>query len=577
MLLVLAACTQPESEPRAFTPAFSTVQDEGLTDDADAALARMPAWLQPDLRLAFAQLVDDADQDRLADVILGVEDPNLLDEVGFAAAHLSPGVLGSKNFYPQLLVENAELIYEVDPSLDYVELVEDGVAGVDADWRTTVRYQVETDGVQSTIDLDPALYYWFIVHPRLEDENPWYIDAWSECTRSTLECAADPDTGTFWRRFLWDAATETCPEGASCPIAADYLPGAALLYGAADQDDAVHRVAGMMLDSPNDTRWFNFGAYGERSIQPNRIYALGRGNCGEWADMTSAISRTVLIPNVNVTPSSWDHTWNAFALGDEWIAWEPVNWWFDHDYASGYATYATRGDTSMWYQTEQYTADTATLDVQVVDEAGAPVDGASVVLWTPYGESFWYAGEQVTGLDGLAEFTVGADQEVAWGAISDVGGDGSLQGPVFGIAAGGTETVVTTVDGAVPVAATPGISSDAGLLSVDVSVSAEGRKMGDTYGLGDRSSQPSDAPALTTWVMSWDDYAKFTAGEAFSTQASLHPVEGGVVVVGNFASVGTAAVGELTLTTSGDRVTSATETRPFALLPGAWIAVGVSE
>lgn len=551
------------------------LQGDGLTVDAEAAIARMPAWLVPDLRLAFSS--QDADrQDELAAVILGVEDPALLDEVGFALAHLSPEVLKANNFYPQVVVENAALIYEADAQLDYVEIVEEGTPGVDADWRSTTRYLVETDGAVRSVDLDSVLYYWYIVHPRIEDENPWYIDAWAECTRSTLECAADPETGHFWRRFLWDAAKDTCPEGESCPVVTEFLPGAPVLWGAADGNDAVHAVASMLLSSPDGSRWMNFGAYGERSIQPNRIYALGRGNCGEWADMTTSIARTALIPNVNVTPSSWDHTWTSFYLEDRWVAWEPVNWWFDYPYGSSYATYASRGDASVWCHTEQYNPNVATLEVVVRDADDRPVDGATVVLWSPYDSSWWYAGELVTDRDGVARFTVGADLEFAWLVSSDLAGE-TLSGTVAGIAAGASDSVTVSVDGAMPTAPAPDSVGALGELVVTVDTALEGRVIGESYRLEDRSSQPGALPELAAWVLSWDDYAAFEAGEPFAAADALDAADGGVVVVANLASVGTAAVGDITVSTSGAGTTAVSVTHTVAIQPGAWVAFAVGE
>lgn len=578
MLLALLACAPettdtPNDAALADPLPLAVLAGDGLTADAEAALLRMPAWLRPDLRLALSSQKT-ARQDELAAVVLGVDDPYLLDEVGFALAHLSPEVLKQDNFHPELVVENARLIYEVDPLLEYVALVEEGDPEVDADWRTTTRYQVEVDGVVTTYDLDPDLYYWFIVHPRIEDENPWYIDAWDECTRSTLECAAEPDTGHFWRSFLWSAAAETCPDGEACPIVQDYLPGARVLWGAADGDDAVHRVAGMLLDSPGEQRWMSFGAYGERSIQPNRIYALGRGNCGEWADMTTAIARTALIPNVNVTPSSWDHTWNAFYTEDRWIAWEPVNGWFDHPYGSGYATYATRGDASAWYQTEQYTENVGTLEVTVLDRADRPVDGATVALWSPYDTSWWYAGELVTDLTGAVSIPVGSDVEFAYLAASDLAED-YVSATTNGVAAGTIQSVTLTIDARLPRVPEPASAGSLGALAVSVAADVAGRVIGASYRHEDRSSQPGPAPSLQTWLLSWEEYDAFVNGEDFSSADALDPEVGGVVVVANLASNGTAAIGTVTVTTSAPDTTDGALQLPVALWPQAWIAVAV--
>ena len=41
-----------------------------------------------------------------------------IDEVAFTVAHLSPELLEHEDFYPQILVENAEMIYEQDLELE---------------------------------------------------------------------------------------------------------------------------------------------------------------------------------------------------------------------------------------------------------------------------------------------------------------------------------------------------------------------------------------------------------------------------------------------------------------------------
>lgn len=564
--------TSPDTTSAAPVPTFARLDDGGLGATATAAVARMPNWLKGDLSLAFQELGSDR-QDEIAGLIVDLDDPALLDEVGFAIAHLSKGVLKSDNFYPELVVENARGIYAADPLLDYVELVESGDPEVDADWHTTTRYRVQVEGVVEEIDLDPEIYYWFIVHPRIEDENPWYIDAWAECTRDGLECATDPESGSFWRTFLWDEATTTCPEGEVCPVLTEYLPGVDLLYGATEGYDAVHAVAAMMLASPEEAgRWFSFGAYGERSIQPNRIYGLGRGNCGEWADMTTALSRTALIPNVNVTPSSWDHTWNGFYM-ERWVGWEPVNWAFDVAYGSGYVTYATRGDASMWYQTEQYNSTTATLEIQIRDTEGDPVDGATVTLWSPYDTSYWYAGELVTDGEGVASFTVGADKEFGYLVTSELGdypGTGSLDEATSGIAVGETVRVRAKLDGTMPHA--PALELvDAGDTPILVETTVEGRLSGDSYRLGDRSTQPAAAPPLSTWVLTEADYDAFRAGEAFTAlTGNLDPAATYVVVVANLDRQSTSAVGAVVLTV-GDVVW----TDDLALPPGEHLAVRV--
>jgi transglutaminase-like putative cysteine protease len=122
-----------------------------------------------------------------------------------------------------------------------------------------------------------------------------------------------------------------------------------------------------------------FGAGAERPVQPLRIYNLHRGNCGEYADMTSAAARAALIPTTNVIAYANDHTWNQFYDG-AWHQFEPVNGMVndfdtydrDGDVPGGWwwllGTRVPRGDGSA----ESYSGLTATLVAQVSDAAGRP-------------------------------------------------------------------------------------------------------------------------------------------------------------------------------------------------------------
>jgi hypothetical protein len=576
-MLLLLACTTPEpAAEKAPTPILLTPTSSGLTAATEAAISLAPDWIQGDLRLALKTQTPER-QEILITALDSPADPELIDEIAFSMAHLSPETLASEYFYPELLIENAKLIYEVDAVLDYVELVELG------DGRTTTRYQVEVDGQLQTIELDSELYYWFIVHPRIEDEHPWYIEPWSVCGKQTLECPSNPEEGTFWRRYLWDGALESCPDGEVCPILSDYLLGTQVLYGDAEGLDAVHLVASMLLDSPGESRWFSFGAYGERSIQPVRIYGLGRGNCGEWADMTSALSRIALIPNVNITPSSWDHTWNAFYL-EEWKAWEPVNWAFDVDYGSGYATWATRGDTSIWYQSERYTGTVATLEVKVQDASGAPMDGAIVALWSPYEDSFWYAGELLTDSTGTARFTIGADKEFAFFVGTEFGDfptDGYLDYATHGIPAGTVETKTVSIDGyraTIPAPLEAAVETVEAAITLNLEL--EGRLQGPSYRMEESSSQPHPAPELTSWLMTQSNYELFMAGQTFEVldfSAGISLKEPLMLVLGNNQSEAIAATGNLELTVSPmlSSRSASTLTMPVTMLPGEFMAIQI--
>jgi hypothetical protein len=286
------------------------------------ALAAAPAWLRDDLVVNLGQLDVDL-QDELAALILDLDDPYLTDEVAFAVAHTSPEVLRYNWFFPEILVRNAELVYQFDASLDYVELLDRGEPGVDDDYDTTATYRVEEeDGtvVEKTIERD--LYYWYVVHPRLEDELPEYLDAWRSDNPAT------PEDGLFWREFLWDKAAEECPDdGRACPLLVDALAGVDTLWKnkaeTRDDNGAIGELIQYVWDA------IDFGAGEERPVQPSRIYTVGRGNCGEHADLTCAAARTGLIPCRNVGARANDHTWDEF-WDDRWVAWEPIGTHVDY-------------------------------------------------------------------------------------------------------------------------------------------------------------------------------------------------------------------------------------------------------
>ncbi|MCB9792518.1 MAG: hypothetical protein H6741_07285 [Alphaproteobacteria bacterium] len=564
-LVLLIGCADDVETPDAAPapPSFEAATDP-LGELGAQALSLAPDWIQDDLALSFAR-VSEARRDELAALIVDLDDPWLTDEVAFSIATISPEVLDDPGFYPELIVDNAEWVYRVDPELAYVEIVDVGEPGVDAGYYSTTRYVFEVDGELVEKELDRELYYWYVVHPRIEDERPYYIDAWAECTSGTLECAASPEEGMIWREFLWQGAAETCPEEGFCPVLVDVLPEVDAAWGGeggSEATGAIGDIVRYMLsrDVDTETRWLTFGAHDERSIQPNRIYGLGRGNCGEWADMTTAISRTALLPNLNVTPSSWDHTWNAF-WDEAWIPWEPVNFWVEHAYGIRYSAYATRGDASMFLQTADYTDETFEMQVHVEDEGGRPVDGAIVSVYSPFesdGQTYWWpAGELATDPDGVAIFTLGSDAQYTMRVDSSVGGypqdSGQLTYASNGIATGETDEKTVSVYGFMP-NGVPGLHRVGGGGAASLVVEGlpeEGRLVSTSRRYGESMSQPTWGPQVQLFVVDEANYQAFVAGEDFDAvyegegSTGVDPDQAWYVVVANSFTADTAAIGTL--------------------------------
>lgn len=599
ILFALFACDPGSTDP--FRPAgvdldrvddtpVSLLRLDGaeLSTLSQQALALAPTWIQPDLELAFRRV--DADvREGLAGLIVDLDEPHLTDELAFSIAHLSPEVLADEEFDPAILVENVQMIYAVDGSLAYADLIESGEPGENADYSTTVRYQMDVAGLTETFDLPAEIYYWYVVHPRIEDEHPLYIAAWETCGERDLECATTADLGDFWRTWLWEDAAETCPEGEFCPTLASSITEATTLWSTDGGGvGAVGEIAGFMLSSDETLgRWLNFGAGSERSIQPNRIYGLGAGNCGEWSDMTTALSRLALIPNQNIAPSSWDHTWNRFydPSSGTWVNWEPVNWWFDHDYGAPYANHGTRGDGAIFMVTADDTDNWFTMEVVVSDEAGLPVDGATVSVYSPYGSSWWWGGEQLTDSTGTARFELTAEQSFAFRVDSEAGDypdRTSIVEGSTGIVAGETDSFTVTINGSMdaPVVRTATEADAATNATLSITGSdLEGRIIGDSHVYGDDTYTIEDiAPPVRWFVTTSEGYEGWKEGAetlmfAEGLLGDLASVDldvsaGRVLVIVNEDALSTAALGSLAVDLTASNGSAESWSGPLVLPPG---------
>jgi len=606
-------------------PAIAPYADTAPTDDPDdpgpdtaphtalgeQAIALAPAWLRHDLGLALRKQAA-ARADELAALLTDAEDPRTIDEIAFSIAHTSPEVLANEGFYPELLALNAQLIYEHDAALDYVELVDTGTPGTDDDFWTTAKYTYRQKGgdlVERTVDRD--IYYWFVVHPKMEDESPWFIAPWQACNdSSTLECSATPDEGWFWREFLWDAASDDCEADWPCPTLDAWLPGVEYVWDGkvgSNAEGAVREIVDFMRYQPVEgENWLDFNSGSERSIQPNRIYGLGQGRCGEWADMTTALARTALIPNANASPASWDHTWNSFFDGMNWIEWEPVNDAIDADYsgwlpsfANSGSFYIARGDGLVLLQTPDYRDDIFTMEIEVLDSAGVPVPGASVSVWSPIPDSdnWSYAGEAPADADGVATFPLVAMASYAIRIETPIGTvppeENSITYASENVPVGETDVQTYNLAAALP-APLPAtdvgfdVEPDATLALAFSDLGARftsyGQRFGTTY------TVEAPAPELQALLVDAENLALLEAGSPFeaawagdAVDAEIEiPLDGAwYLVLSDAAQISTAAFGTLSVDASplveGAWTGPATAVElPYEILPGGKLVVSIT-
>ncbi len=345
--------------------------------------------------------------DTYAGLILNSEE-RYADEIGFSIAHTSTTILKRNDVYPEVFKENAELIYQIDLELDYVELVE--ISGPEGRYTTTT-YRVNESYERLQYELPMEYYYWYIVHPKITDEIPTYIKP------ETGDPALPEDGGRFWREYLFYHSDETYPDdpGGSVhypkdeppPQMKEKLQGVEIMW-----NGTAHRSPkGYDDDGHNNGRPWDYGDHavervsnwvqktiamrasedddGSRPIQPVRIAYEHNGNCGELQDLSTAGGRTALIPTQGVVEIGEDHVWQEF-WHKRWVHWD--NWWsdggtgvdvpdtYDGNWWEVSVVWAHRPDDYIRNVNHRpYTTPPGTLTLTILDRTGEPVDGTVIL------------------------------------------------------------------------------------------------------------------------------------------------------------------------------------------------------
>lgn len=399
---LLPAGAQIGVQFQSFNQSFITFGSQGVLIPASSqAIAKAPRWMRSELSNVLRQLAE-ADQIRWAAIINSANDP-YIDEIAFSVANSSTAYLSSPLANPQLFVENAQHIYSTDADLSYVQIMDYGTHSSDPDYYSTTRYQkTDVDGNIQMVEVPRDIYYWYIVHPKLTDEIPAYIDpAIVENNSTHTNNIADPPIGQFWRSFLYEVQEDTYPQ-----MRAALMQATTLFNRDGTGGDAIRTLQTWI----NQTMSFTSNA--ERPHQPVRIYRKHFGRCGEYADYTSAAARTALIPCTSILSISTDHTWNEF-WEDGWVQWEPVNGYINAPlvYENGWGkvfgtVFEIRSDGYLSPVTERYSEGIATILLSVVDSNNTPLDGARVIL-AIFTDSYRTDMVGFTDNDGTVLFTVG--------------------------------------------------------------------------------------------------------------------------------------------------------------------------
>ncbi len=346
-----------------------------LEDISIQAIEKAPNWLAAPLRNVFS-LMSSMNQQRWAQIIVDAEDP-YIDEIAFCVAHTSIVYLESEYSYPELFVENAELIYSTDEDLSYVDVVDYGTSTTDDNYYSTTQYlKADPEGDTWTIEVPRDVYYWYIVHPKITDDIPTYIDpALAESNTTHINNIADPPDGVFWRDFLYHNADDGYPR-----LSEALSEIGVMIANDGFQTDAIHAIQQWIQDV------MDFTSDNERPHQPVRIYRKHIGRCGEHADITAAAARAALVPCTSILSMSTDHTWNEY-WDEDWRQWEPVNGYIDDPlvYENGWGkvfgtVFEIRSDGFLTSVTDRYSEGLSSILLTVVDSNGNPIDGARIIL-----------------------------------------------------------------------------------------------------------------------------------------------------------------------------------------------------
>lgn len=372
-----------------------------LIPAARLAIHKSPLWVQADLENVLCQLNSDRQQ-IWSDIINNAVDP-YIDEIAFSVAHSSAQYLASNYSNPAIFAENAQLLYTIDAELSYVQIVNHGTSTTDPNfYSTTSYYKTTADSQVVMVEVPRDIYYWYIVHPKITDEIPAYIDpAITESNTTHSNNIAEPPTGSFWRSFFYNVQEGTYPA----------------LRDTLMQCQTAYNRNGTAGDAIRAIQWWinhtmSFTSNNERPHQPVRIYRKHIGRCGEYADYTSAACRTALIPCTSILSASSDHTWNEL-WEDGWVQWEPVNGYINTPlvYEDGWgkvfgSVFEIRSDGFLTSVTDRYSTGHATITIAVKDSLNTPIDGARVILAT-YVSGIIFDMVGFTDNAGLVTFVVG--------------------------------------------------------------------------------------------------------------------------------------------------------------------------
>lgn len=504
--------------------------DELLIPEAVAAVEKAPNWLEAALINTFIELDEDT-QLIWAEVINNANDP-YIDEIAFSIANLSAEYLSSPYCYPEIFTDNALYLYIADITLNYVEIVDYGTSTTDEDYySTTLYWKIDENGEQVQVEVPKEIYYMYIVHPKITDEIPAFIDPdIIEDNTTHNNNIVSPDEGVFWRYYIFNYNDNGYPLLRSEMMSSDVVWD----ISSNNPDDAIHKLGSWINSS------MSFTSNAERPHQPVRIYKKHFGRCGEYADITAAACRSALIPCTSILAISGDHTWNEF-WDEEWIQWEPVNGYINNPlvYENGWgkvfgSVFEIKSNGNLNPVTETYSEETAEITIYALDANDEPIDGARIKLRVDAASDNW----GYTDNEGKYTFIVGDSRNFYARMDSDIGSDPIDTNQYYEVASntvGGQSYVYyTSADGVVPEVtynSVPVPEDDVDDFKLVIDVIAENQVITGEIIMDDLDSayfyDPMDGGEINFFMADWIGYNYYTDGQQFDTFNEAISISGG--------------------------------------------------
>jgi hypothetical protein len=376
-----------------------------ISAKAVEAIGQVPLWLENQLRLKFRLLAAYKLDEPYAQLVLDAPEMQK-DEVGFIIAYMSVNSLKDSRFVTtkNMILKTADFIYNVDDSLQYVDLVEHG-SYASRDYYTTTKYRIYDTEKKDTIwsEIPRELYYFYIVHPKLDQEGVYEKDNASATEQRTY--------GYDWRTFIWfnpdsvydyTKVNKTTSKGSikTIPLFSEVIKKPRILW---DRQKGYYKFNRAFAENDHALdvigNWCSRAVPVDvtlpRSFQPNQILIKHDGNCNEDAFLVAAACRTALIPICylgtwsmdHVFGSVWDQDWNHYEFFRGGLA-PKGNEFYGITNMLDRGSYGWKNAMVEGYRPDgfiesftRYYADTCTFRVKVTDAAGNPLDGVMLKLY----------------------------------------------------------------------------------------------------------------------------------------------------------------------------------------------------